>query len=57
MVNNVMTKLVAQEENSLASSRAAAPRLTLSAVVQRFGILFWLLLCLAFWIGVARLVF
>jgi hypothetical protein len=44
-------------ENRRPSPKAVARRLTLSIALQRYGLLCWLLLCVMFWIGVARLVF
>jgi hypothetical protein len=58
MVNDVMDKLFSlHDEDVPSTSKKAARRPTLSVAVQRLGVLFWVLLCVAFWIGVARLVF
>jgi hypothetical protein len=57
MVNAVMPRLLTHKQDVPSRARTMARRLTLSVAVQRFGVVFWLLLCVAFWIGVARLIF
>ena len=58
MVNSAMAKLLAlRDEEMPAQLRKAARPRTFSLVFQGLGIVFWLLLCVVFWLGIAWLVF
>jgi len=58
MVNDAMAKLLALRDDDIpARLRKAARPPTFSLVIQGLGILFWVLLCVLFWVGVAWAVF
>jgi hypothetical protein len=57
MVNIAMAKLLALRNEDMPARLKTARPPTFSLILQGLGILFWVLLCVMFWLGVAQLVF